>query len=123
MTDKNSVLKRGTRYVSGGTTEVNSTSLEWWERDILPEADDDIAYVVEKKFVGRIDLIAAVYLNDPKLWWLIAQYNNILDPYSEIVEGLILYIPTKTRADGMLQGRLGGISSTREVPISILPIV
>ena len=123
MSEKHSLLNRSSRYVSGGRTEATSKFLEWWERAKIEDADDDIAYVVEKKFVGRLDLISAVYLGDPKIWWLIAQYNNILDPFAEVVEGLVLYIPQRSRAQSLLTGRLGGIPSTREVPISILPIV
>ena len=35
--EKNSVLRRKSRYTSGGTTEVNSnnTAIEWWERTVL----------------------------------------------------------------------------------------
>lgn len=123
MSENNSVFRRESRYVSGGSTEVNSKALEWWDRSIISDADDDVAYVVEKKFAGRLDLIAAVYLDNSRLWWLIAQYNNILDPFSEITEGTLLYIPNKARAEGLLQGTLGGKPSTREVPTSILPIV
>ena len=56
MAEKNSTLVRSSRYVSGGTTEVNSRALEWWERKILPINDDDSSYVVEKRFEGRLDL-------------------------------------------------------------------
>lgn len=123
MTEKNSTLIRSSRYVSGGVTEVTPTALEWWERIVIANADDDTAYVVQKQFVGRLDLISALFLDNSKIWWVIAQYNNILDPYSEIKEGLILYIPSKSRAEAMLNGSLGGVDSTREAPITILPLV
>lgn len=121
--EKNSVLTETSRYVSGGTTEVNSKALEWWERTVFPVNSDDNIYVVETRFVGRLDLIAATYYNEPRYWWVIAQYNNILDAYSEVIEGVILYIPTVTRLRSLLQGGIGGVSSTREVPVSVLPIV
>ena len=119
----NSLFNRKTRYVSGGTTEVGAVGIEWWERSEIESDSDDTIYVVEKRFIGRLDNIASLFFNDPKLWWIIAQYNNILDPYSEIVEGLILHIPKKSRADNLLQGKTGGISSQREVETTILPIV
>ncbi len=123
MAEKNSTLVRSSRYVSGGTTEVNSRALEWWERKVLAINDDDSSYVVEKRFEGRLDLIAALYLNEPRYWWIVAQYNNVLDPVAEITEGVILYIPTIDRVKTMLSGTLGGVVSTREVPLSIFPIV
>jgi hypothetical protein len=123
MNKINSTQVRTSRYVSGGVTEVNSSALEWWERSTIPIGSDDITYVVEKKFEGRLDLIAAMFLGEPRYWWVIAQYNNVLDPHDEIIEGNILYIPSQTRVSSMLDGRIGGIASTREVPTSILPIV
>lgn len=120
--EKNSTLVRTSRYVSGGSTEVNQTALEWWEREVFLSAEDDNNYVVEKKFEGRLDLIAAIFLGEPRMWWIIAMLNNIVDPVTEVVEGVILYIPTAERAKSF-SGQLGGVPSTREVPPSILPIV
>lgn len=117
------MLVRSSRYVSGGTTEVNPRALEWWERTVFPINPDDNSYVVERKFEGRLDLISASYLGEPRHWWVIAQYNNILDPHSEIVQGRVLYIPTSERVKTILSGTTGGVPSTREVPVSVLPIV
>lgn len=123
MAEKNSTLVKNSRYTSGGTAEVNPKAIEYWERIVFPVNSDDNTYVVEKKFEGRLDLISALYLNEPRWWWVIAQYNNILDPYDEITEGTILFIPTLERVKSILGGKLGGVPSTREVPLSILPIV
>lgn len=123
MAEKNSVLLRQSRYVSGGVTEVNDFGLEWWERKTFTPSETDRIYVVEKKYEGRIDLIAAAFLDEPRYWWIIAMYNNILDPYVEVREGVILQIPTAERAKSFVGGNTGGVRSTREVPPSILPIV
>lgn len=123
MAETNSTLVRTSRYVSGGETEVNSRALEWWERIQFRTAPDDTTYVVEKKFEGRLDLITAMYLGEPRYWWIVAQYNNILDPHAEISEGRVLYIPSLDRVKLLLSGRTGGVDSTREVPLAILPVV
>lgn len=123
--EKNSTLVRTSRYVSGGTTEVNSTAIEWWERARFFTDPTDQTYVVEKRFEGRLDLITAVYLGEQNIryWWVIAMLNNILDPYTEVTEGTVIYIPSRERLQLMLNGKLGGVPSTREVPTSIMPIV
>lgn len=121
--EKNSVQRRRSRYVSGGITETNQTALEWWERNVFSSAEDDRAYVVEKRFAGRLDLIAALFLGEPRMWWIIAQYNNVLDVFAEVREGSIIYIPSTERVDMILNGQTGGVPSKREVPVSILPIV
>jgi hypothetical protein len=122
--EKNSTLVQNSRYVSGGQTEANSKALEWWERATFTLDESDTQYVVEKNTVGRLDLIAQAFLDDTHLWWLVAQYNAILDPFTEIFEGRILRIPSKARAQTMLSGKLGGYPSAREVPVlNITPIV
>jgi len=123
MAEKNSTLVRNSRYVSGGETEVGTNTIEWWERTKFTTSPDDSTYVVEKKFVGRLDLITAVFLGEPRYWWLVAQYNNLLDPYDEITEGRVLYIPTLDRVKLLMNGKTGGVPSTREVPLAILPVV
>lgn len=122
--ETNSTAVQDSRYVVGGQTEVNSTRLEWWERANFDLDESDIRYVIDKNSTGRLDLIADAFLGNSHLWWFIAQYNAILDPYVEIVEGRVLRIPTRDRVQTMLTGRLGGYASTREVPLTnITPIV
>ena len=123
MANKNSVLRKNSRYVSGGETEVNMRSLEWWERKVFSTSEDDIEYVVERHMQHKIASISAQFLGDPQLWWVIAQYNNILDPVIEIFEGRVLLIPHPNRIDSILDGRVGGIPSARIPLITILPIV
>lgn len=124
MAERNSTMLSRGRYVAGGLTEVNSSALEWWERSTFREDGTDRLYVVEARFEHRLDQIAQVFLGDSRLWWFIAQYNAILDPYVEVEVGRILRIPTTDRVLSMLTGKLGGIESNREVPLtSITPIV
>lgn len=121
----NSTLLKGSRYVAGGVTEVNKVALEWWERAVFEADPTDLLYVVEDRFKGRLDLITAIYLGEQNVryWWVVAMINNVLDPYTEVTTGTIIRIPTRDRLQNMVSGKLGGVPSTREVPISILPIV
>lgn len=121
--ETNSTRVRISRYVSGGVTEVNQRALEWWERNVFTSNSDDVLYVVEKRFENRLDLIAAIYLDEPRFWWVIAMYNNILDAGSEVTEGLILSIPSRERAKEIMSGKQGGVPSTREPVPAIMPIV
>ena len=69
-------------------------------------------------------MIASLFYDQPQYWWFLGQINNILDPVTEVVEGLRLYIPTKDRLFLMLTGKQGGINSTREKNIFIIsPLV
>jgi len=117
MSVKNSTynLKNG-RYVLGGTTEMSTFGLEWWSRAKISSHPSDIVYVVEKKYEGKPQLLGYVWYGDEGLWWVIAQYNGIIDPIEEIVEGKVLLIPLKDRMQRelFLGKATGGAPSKRE---------
>lgn len=110
----NSLNLTTSRYVAGGITEATSTKLEWWERRIFDKDNTDELFILTKEFEHRPELIAYTFYGDTSLWWFILQYNNILDPITEFVEGLVLMIPDKDRALAMISNaQIGGVASTR----------
>ena len=119
----NSLFNKYSRYVGGGVTESADGFVEWWERTIFEEDPSDISYVVENFYEGRLDMIASLFYNEPRWWWLIAQYNNILNPAEEITAGRILRIPAKSRLPLMLGVRQGGIPSKKQPVQTISPII
>ena len=121
--ETNSLYNKYSRYVGGGTTETANGFIEWWERGIMPRDSSDIVYVVENFYTGRPDLIANVFYNEPLYAWVICQYNNIIDPFGEIVAGRILLIPTIARLPLILLTKQGGVNSTREAVNLIQPII
>jgi hypothetical protein len=123
MENANSLYNRYSRYVGGGETERSNDFIEWWERSEFTLGDDDINYTVENFFAHRLDLIAEMFFHEPRLWWVIAQYNNILDPVGEISAGCILRIPSKNRLSTMLATREGGIKSKKQPITTISPVV
>jgi hypothetical protein len=117
LNQKNSVynIKNG-RYVIGGTTEVSVGMLEWWSKNKIKHDPSDLVYFFEKKYEGRPEMLGYVFYGDVGMWWIICQYNNILDPFVELVEGAILIIPTLDRVKHDLISpnlKVGGISTTR----------
>lgn len=122
--ENNSVNLKKSRYVNGGTTEVSAFSLEWWERSYFESDSTDITYAVENAVAGKLDLIASAFYDEPRLWWVIAQYNNILDIAEEVVPGRVLQIPSKERVmTSFINGALGGTKSQRESLQTITPII
>jgi hypothetical protein len=111
---KSVVNDKNSRYVAGGVTEKGGIGIEWWEREEFSLAEDDLLVEVDHSIEYRLDLIAHIYLGNSKLWWLIAQYNAILDPYGEVTVGKIVRIPSLTRLQNLLSGSLGGVKSQRE---------
>ncbi len=62
----------------------------------LKEHTSDLFHRVTDVDSKRIDLIAWKYYKDVRLWWIIAEFNNIGNPL-EIPVGTILRIPTYER--------------------------
>jgi hypothetical protein len=119
----NSLNNSFSRYVGGGISETANGYITWWERIVFTTDPTDTTYIVENFYTGRLDLIASVFYNEPRYWWVIAQYNNILDPFSEIVAGRILLIPQMSRLQQMLLTQKGGVPSTAEAVSLISPII
>lgn len=119
-----SVYNKSSRYVHGGVTEVGELGLEWWERQNIPTADTDTIFTVDSFHANRLDLISSAFYGEPRWWWVIAQINNILDPQQEVIEGLVISIPTRERLMMILDGKTGGFYSTREKNINIIsPVI
>lgn len=55
------------------------------------ERKDDLLHQVKQG--ERLDTIAARYLGDAKLWWVVAEYNNILW-FQNIEAGDVLRLPS-----------------------------
>lgn len=123
MSNSNSLYNKYSRYVCGGTTEQANGFAEWWERTIFDVDPSDASFIVESFFENRLDLISSTFYDDPRYAWFIAQYNNILDPFSEIVAGRVLRIPSKDRLSLMLNSKKGGVESTRQPTTIISPII
>lgn len=119
-----SVYNNMSRYVHGGDTEVGEIGIEWWDKRKIPTASSDIIFTVDAFHKGRLDLIANIFFNEPRYWWVIAQMNNILDPVAEIFEGRQLVIPSKDRLLILLNGKMGGFPSERTKNLSIIaPVI
>jgi hypothetical protein len=73
-----------------------------WEPINFPESDDDIIHKVIETEVGRLDLIANRYYNNPNLWWVIAHANKVEDIFEEIILGVRLRIPSFDRVRTVL---------------------
>lgn len=54
---------------------------------------DYTIYTIKDKQDGRPDLIAAQFYNDPSLFWVILEANNVLSPFEELVVGAKIRIP------------------------------
>lgn len=52
-----------------------------------------VYHTVDMSEKGRLDLISYKYLKDPSQWPLLAYFNSIIDPISDVKPGLQIAIP------------------------------
>ena len=56
---------------------------------------DNTTFVTHKVAQGdTLDTLALHYYNSPTYYWIIADYNDIQDPYEALLEGSTIRIPT-----------------------------
>ncbi len=94
---KKSTDSRNSRYVQGGTTDIYSNRLGWWERREFDRQDDDIRIVIQQTEGQRPDLISNRVYGKATYSWVVLEYNNIVDPVTELVPGKELFLPTQER--------------------------
>lgn len=94
---KKATDNRNSRYVQGGTTDIYSNRLGWWERKTLERQDDDIRIIIRQSEGKRPDLISFRIYGKAIYSWVVLQYNNIVDPETELLHGKELFLPTQKR--------------------------
>lgn len=57
--------------------------------------NDNTPYVSHKvKQRDTLDSLALYYYGNPTYYWIIADFNRIIDPYEKLTPGVVLKIPT-----------------------------
>jgi hypothetical protein len=85
------------RYTYVNLKEQPDTKIKYLESTIYPKisASDNDIYIISGQG-DRLDLLAQKYYNDPRMWWIIANANNLNDASLSIQPGRQLRIPTNT---------------------------
>lgn len=97
MANKKSTEDVRSRYVQGGTTEVFSNRIGWWERRNYTKSSTDFEQIITTKYHKRPDLMAFDLYGRADYFYIILMYNNILDVNEEFVSGKTLILPTRER--------------------------
>ncbi len=109
-----STNRRNSRYVQGGRTTVWPNRLGFWERNVIPQQDDDIFTTITQRQSFRPDLIAFDFFRKQELGWLVLQYNNIVDINLEMAEGTEIRLPNADRVFfDLLNSPTGGLPANR----------
>ena len=95
----NSSDLRKSRYSHARDNPTTSTGrfLDFYEKDPILPAEDDVIYTIPIAFEGRADRISNLFYSSPRYMWVILMRNNIDDPFSELLAGNRIFIPSTTR--------------------------
>lgn len=104
----NVVLKRESRYVQGGTTDVYPNRAGWWERRTIPHRDTDRLVIIQPQEAKRPDRLAYRIYGRAGFQWIVLLYNNIVDINTEFLQGRVLRVPSQRRVTMDLMTRPTG---------------
>ena len=97
MTFRRSVDDFNSRYVQGGTTDMYPNRAGWWERRKFTKHDSDVEFTITDNYDKRPHKLAYDIYGRDDYFFIILQYNNILDINEEFVAGKIILLPTPNR--------------------------
>lgn len=92
-------FKRFSRY-TGGLVSKNRFNKDFilLRRPLSIEPDEGDNFVtITQELLHRPDLLSSQYYGTPELWWVIYEFNGILDPLFDVQIGSILRIPELNR--------------------------
>lgn len=90
MARKASRYKKTSRITRNGITYLGLRVSRPYE-----DRGDDIFY--EVRAGDTLSLIAHRYFGEASLWWVVADFNDILDPFEDLVQGDVLRLPSQSR--------------------------
>lgn len=94
-TDKSSLRKKSSRLLQGGETDiVDRNFLGWWERRDLGTDPNDVEFTITAAYSTKPDLIAYDFYGNTNYSWIVLQYNNIVDPNTELTAGSVIRLPS-----------------------------
>lgn len=63
----------------------------------LEQSEDDTFVVVTQEYEKRPELLSSKVYGTPHLWWVIYEFNSIMDPLFDLKTNQILRIPSLDR--------------------------
>ena len=85
-------------------TSFNDMYLDVASVPVIPKKSDDVAFIINKTYQYRPDLLAYDLYGDPGLWWVFAMRNPnaIQDPVFSMRIGVQIFLPKKETLQGII---------------------
>jgi hypothetical protein len=76
----------------------------------------DRVHTVNQSEEGNLQLISFTYYNTIELWWILAMYNGVVNPITEVITGLRLKVPTLTSIEDYFREHVSQQASVVSLP-------
>ena len=82
-------------YEVNNKSELDLLSFKWLRFNdfIAKSGKNALSYKIENQYENRPDLISDRFYGNTEYWWIIANINFIIKPYSEFTAGKVIAIP------------------------------
>jgi len=79
--------------------------LETW---VFPDIEkvSYTTYMLDASDIGRLDRLAYRFWGDPTLWWLLAWFNNIKNPFEDMSAGQVIKVPELSEVNAKVAEQL-----------------
>lgn len=84
------------RITQGGNITTTNNK-QFWNRKVYENHYTDTVFTITPKYEFQPDLIAYDMYGDTSYEWLVLQFNNITDPWTQLKVGVIVRLPTLSR--------------------------
>ena len=78
-------------FMNNGTPELDLSSGDFWS--LFKTTTKPRMYQIDNYEANRPDIISNRCYVQVDLWWILMKYNDIIDPFSELVGGTVLKVP------------------------------
>ena len=72
-----------------------------------------VSVTIQSGFEANLPALADQYLGDQDLWWVILQYNGLMDPINDIRVGQVLNMPDRTALISYLERQSSVLTKSR----------
>ena len=81
------------------TDKNQNTFFGLWNKLELTADDFDEEITVKEKYIGALDKLSYELYGTEEYWWVIADFNNIIDPFLDMQVGDVIKVPSKNKID------------------------
>ena len=79
-------------FMNADTPELDLSSGDFWL--LFKTTDKPRLYQVDAYEEFRPDIISFKTYEHSMYWWILMKYNDVIDPFSELVRGTVLRVPS-----------------------------